>query len=115
MRARLKRLHSPDVADLETWSPASDRFGFLLEAMIGPSDGPGEEAFTMTVCTPAWFAAERMTEAIVRSGRHTLFVASYDYRALHGFIERAAHSVDGPDWGSLAVRLSWLGQWEFAK
>src|SRR3954451_10244314 len=51
MHARLKRLHSPDVRDLQTWSPVSDPFGFLLEAMINPSDGPGVESFTLAVCT----------------------------------------------------------------
>ena len=44
MRAMLKRLHSPDIYNLDVWSPGDERFGFLLQAMIGPSDSSDEES-----------------------------------------------------------------------
>jgi hypothetical protein len=114
MRATLKRLHSPDVGDLSVWSPPEEDFGFLLEAMIGPSDFAGEEAFALTVCTPAWFKAHRLEGTKIRAGVHTLFVNEYDYRALRAFIERAVHGVEADDWPALARKLAWLGQWVFA-
>ena len=49
MRAKLKGLHSPDIDNLENWSSGKKPFGFLLQAMIGPGDGPGEESFNLTV------------------------------------------------------------------
>jgi hypothetical protein len=114
MRARLKGLYSPDVGDLEHWSPADGSFGFVLMALVGPMDGPGEESFDLVVCTPDWFVAHQMDGATIRSGSHTLFVKTYDYRVLKEFIERAVHRVEADSWSGLAERLSWLGQWEFA-
>jgi hypothetical protein len=113
VRAKLKRLYSPDIPDLENWQPGEGPFGFHLQAMIGPSDTEGAESFDMTVCTPDWFA-EQMQGQAVRSGNHILFVPAYDYRALKSFIERAVQRSEAENWNSLANRLSWLGHWEFA-
>ena len=114
MRAKLKRLYSPDVPNLETWSPCDGPFGFHLDAMIGPADSKGEESFGITVCTPEWFANELMRDQNIRSGIHTLFVANYDYRALWNYIERAAQRSEGENWSEIGAKLSWLGNWEFA-
>ena len=112
MRAKLKGLHSPDIDNLETWSPGGGPFGFFLQAMIGPSDGPGEESFNLTVCTPEWFAAHRMETGIMMGSR-TLFVSVYDYRAIRTYLERAAQRTEGKNWREIAESLSWLGEWEF--
>jgi hypothetical protein len=114
VRAKLKGLHSVDIDDLETWSPGDGASGFNLDAMIGPSESIGEESFGITVCTPECFANEQMSGQSIRSGIHTLFVIEYDYRALRNFIERAAQRSEGKDWHEIAVKLSWLGKWEFA-
>jgi hypothetical protein len=40
MQAALKRLLSPDIADLQTHVPEDDeKFGFLLQVMVGPANG----------------------------------------------------------------------------
>jgi hypothetical protein len=114
MRAKLKELHSLNIDDLEHWSPDGDSFGFLLQAMIGPANGPGYESFDIVVCTPDWFADHEMANATIRSGHHTLFVKAYDYRQIRAFIERAVHAVEADTWSQIAERLSWLGLWEFA-
>jgi hypothetical protein len=113
MRAKLKRLHSPDIPDLENWYPGEGPFGFLLQAMVGPASSDGEESFDMIVCTPEWFA-ERMRGQLVMSGIHTLFISNYDYGAPKRFIERSVERSEAEDWSKLADRLSWLGHWEFA-
>jgi Immunity protein 8 len=112
MRAKLKRLHSPDIDELESWSPGDEPFGFTLQAMIGPSDSPGEESFNLTVCSPEWFAAHRMESGPVMGSR-TLFVSAYDHRAIKTYLERAAQRTEGKNWREIAEGLSWLGEWEF--
>jgi hypothetical protein len=43
VRATLKQLHSPDVFDLEAYSPDDKTcFGFLLQAIFGPENADGE-------------------------------------------------------------------------
>lgn len=55
MNAKLKRLHSPDIYNLENYQPeCAGSFCFLLQAMIGPEGEEGEESFDIEVCTPAW-------------------------------------------------------------
>lgn len=114
VRAKLKRLHSPDVWDLEKYSPGDVPFGFLLQAMIGPLDTDGEDLFQFVVCTPDWFADNLLRPTKIISGEHTLFVTEYDYKALRGFIERAVHREEAATWDDLARQLSWLGDWEFS-
>jgi hypothetical protein len=53
MKATVKGLHSPDVDDVQTYSPADkQKFGFLLQLFIGPEKGDGYESFEVMVCTP---------------------------------------------------------------
>jgi len=114
VRAKLKSLNSPDIAKLETWSPGDGPFGFHLDVFIATIDSEGEDRFGITVCTPEWFASEVMRGQAIRSGIHTLFVTTYDYRALWNFIERAAQRSEGANWSEIGAKLSWLGDWEFA-
>jgi hypothetical protein len=114
MRAELKALHSPDVQDLENWQPTDpERFGFLLQAMIGPFCGQGMESFDIQVCTPAWFGQNMLSDVDLRTGEHIIFMSRYDYRALVGFIERYCHRCEGETWRDVAQRLGRLGRWEF--
>jgi hypothetical protein len=113
MRARLKSLHSPDVANLQDWSPEDEAvFGFALQAMIGPEDGDGAEAFDILVCSPGWLSNE-MTDTGVRSGEHTLFLTRYDYHLLHRYIERRAGACEAATWPELTRQLGRMGHWEF--
>ncbi len=109
IQAELKKLHSPDVADLERFQPDGP-FGFLLQAMVGPKGTAGEESFDILVCTPEWFSAD-MRDDIV-SGRHFLFMKRYDYRTLKRFIEDYCASCQGESWQEVARKLSRLGHWE---
>jgi hypothetical protein len=112
MRAKLKGLHCPSIDDLENWSSGEEPFGIFIQAMIGPSDSPGEESFGLTVCTPDWFAANKMGDGVTSADR-TLFVKRYDYRVLLTYLERAAQRTEGKNWTEIAESLSWLGEWEF--
>jgi hypothetical protein len=112
-RAALRRLHSPDVHDLESYSPPDrGRFGILVQGMIGPEGEDGEEAFGFFVCTPEWLAAE-LRHADHLFGRHYLFVAEYDYADIYQALQRLCDRAIGPDWNAVAGILARYGHWEF--
>ena len=113
MKASIRRLHSPDVTDLVGYRPTdSDGFGFLLQVMIGPEGGEGEESFDVTVCSPNWLLARHNKEDVV-IGRHHLIMFEYDYLRLKRTIEEFCKSCEGATWKELALKLGRLGKWEF--
>ena len=113
VRARLQLLHSPDVSDLATWVPDDEtQFGFLLQAMIGPSDGEGAESFDILVCSPRWLERD-MSRSGIRSGEHLLLMTRYNHRLLLRYLEQRVNSCEAPTWSELAQQLSRLGAWEF--
>jgi hypothetical protein len=113
MQAKLKGLHSPDVSDLKTYIPdQEDNFGFLLQIMVGPSNGNGEESFDTVVCTPKWLLG-RYSASDVILGLHKLIVFQYDYSRLLSFIETFLAKCSGENWNEIASKLSDLGHWEF--
>jgi hypothetical protein len=112
IQAELKRLHSPDVLDLENWTPdLADDFSFLLQAMIGPKNGPGEESFDIVVCTPDWLKRNKGARPLI--GEHHLIVSQYNFRALRDFISEFVGDCTGKDWSEVARKLGHLGRWEF--
>jgi hypothetical protein len=109
----LKRLHSPDVLDLESYSPTDQTcFSFLLQAMFGPEGDEGEESFDVVVCTPSWLAREVERKGIV-DGRHHLIVGTFDLETIRSFLTRYANTCTGKSWQEAASKLSRLGKWEF--
>jgi hypothetical protein len=113
MRAVLRRLHSPDVSDLDTFEPSeTDNFGFLLQILVGPDGGPGEESFDVFICTPRWLLDNRSDDEIIM-GRHMLIMFRYDYARLHRFILAKVNQAIGANWDEVASHLARLGKWEF--
>ena len=112
MKAKLKRLHSPDVNSQNYWPEDSQNFGFLLQAMIGPEDAEGEESFDIEVCTPAWLKSQYSTTDIL-SGRHMLIVFDYDLDRIKNYISNHCEICEGTCWEEVANKLSKFGRWEF--
>lgn len=113
MRAALRRLHSPDIDDLASYRPERpDEFGFLLQMLVGPENGPGEESFDVVVCTPRWLEKKHNPQEML-IGRHYLLVFEYDYNRLLRAIEDLCDSAEGGSWGEVASKLSRIGKWEF--
>ncbi|OLU22201.1 hypothetical protein BVH03_25295 [Pseudomonas sp. PA15(2017)] len=113
MNAELKRLHSPDIYDLENYKPESPTsFNFLLQAMIGPAGEDGEESFDIDVCTPKWIE-ENCEQDVVLIGRHYLIVREYNYKKIDEFIRKFLLSCVGEDWNEVANKVARLGFWEF--
>ncbi|MCH9648384.1 MAG: immunity 8 family protein [Deltaproteobacteria bacterium] len=113
MRAVLRRLHSPDVDDLETWAPESGAcFGVLVQAFVGPQNGKGEESFDFTVCSPEWLARRHGRNAAVL-GRHHLLLFDYDFDEVRRAIESVINSAEGQNWQEIASKIARHGKWEF--
>lgn len=113
MKAEIKRLHSPDVSELHTWLPEDPAcFGFLLQVMVGPAGGDGEESFDFLVCSPAWLRRKYGADAVVR-GRHQLLLFSYDFDRLVSAVAKIVEEADGETWDEVASKISRYGGWEF--
>ncbi len=111
MRAALRRLHSPDVYDLSSWSPDNE-FGVLVQMLVGPEGGPGEESFDVTLCTPGWLAERVRQEGIV-DARHHLLIDTYDYDRLERYLCERVSACEGANWREVALQVARLGAWEF--
>lgn len=113
MNAELKRLHSPDIYDLESFKPENPEvFGFLLQAMIGPEGKDGEESFDIEVCTPRWLEETYGIDAAI-IGRHHLIVREYNYEKIVSTIKSFLRHCSGDSWSEVAEKVSRLGRWEF--
>jgi hypothetical protein len=109
----LKRLHSPDALNLESFTPVDPTsFSLLLQAMFGPEGNEGEESFDILVCTPRWLASEVERKGLV-DGRHHLVVSKFDLAQIRAFLVAYAKDCAGKTWPEAAVKLSRLGKWEF--
>jgi hypothetical protein len=87
---------------------------FSARLIVGPSDGPGEESFDLTVCSPEWLAEQCRTLGIVDGLHHVVVdMASFDQRVLRAWLEARVSAVEADGWSTLAERLGRLGSWEF--
>lgn len=113
MRAKLKRLHSPDIDDLENYHPdIRDNFAFLLQLMVGPAELDGEESFDVEVCTPLWLEDNYGRQDVV-VGRHYLIVREYSFPRIVHAIDVFLASCSGENWDEIAIKVARLGKWEF--
>lgn len=113
MDAELKRLHSPDIYDLEHYQPKNpENFGFILQAMVGPEGMEGEESFDIEICTPRWLEDTYSIKEII-IGRHHLIVREYNYHRIIATIKNFLQDCSGENWSEVAKKVSRLGRWEF--
>jgi hypothetical protein len=112
MKATIRSLHSPDV-DLDQFLPDDpEDVGVLIQVLVGPADGPGEESFDVMLCTPNWL------KSWIRShgptiGRHHLIVERYDLEQIRQYLSSVIEAEHGNTWQELASRISRIGKWEF--
>jgi hypothetical protein len=93
MRAVLKSLDlDPDPSTLPD-DPA--RFSLLARMIVGPPDGPGEESFDVTMCTPEWLA--HVANGGFYDARHHVVVNfdAFQKDALHAWLAQRVASVQG--------------------
>jgi hypothetical protein len=87
-------------------------FGLLVDARIGPADGPGATLFQFSVCSPSWMENE------VAAGeyywlRHYLLITRWDYDLVVGAVTKLCTSIEGSDWRGVTEKLSRYMRWEF--
>ncbi len=91
---------------------ASDDEPATLVMHVGPIDAPGEDLFTVSVCTP-----EALAKLIDRDGaligRHFLFVSHIDRARIESFVDDRLRRIDGETWSDLAGKIGRIGRWEF--
>ncbi len=113
MKATIRRFHSPDVEDLNSWSPRTPAcFGFLLQVLVGPQDAEGEESFDFIVCTPDWLKERHGDEAVVL-GRHYILLFKYDFDLVRKAITEIVEKAAGNNWREVASKIARYGRWEF--
>lgn len=109
----IRHFVSADIDDLENHRPADpERFSFVLDLLVGPTGGEGEEQFELVVSTPTWLA-ERYGPDEVVSGRHRLIVFSYDWVRIESFLRKAVSRCDADDWKGVAEKVGRFARWEF--
>ena len=113
MRARVRRFHSPDVDDIESFVPeAPSCFALLWQVIAGPADSDGEESFDIEILTPSALAS-RLASGSILSGRHKLFVFEYDYDRIASWITKQVENVEAGSWSDVAGKVARIGLWEF--
>jgi hypothetical protein len=114
MRARLISLTTTerDGDSLSSVPPQAGPFAIGIRALVGPSDGSGEESFDLTVCSPDWLAAELVKG--FRWGHGLLIVAKWDAEVVERAVRDLVLHTEGSDWHEVAEKLARYTHWEFA-
>lgn len=113
MKAQVKEIIGPDVADLPNFvADDPENFGFLIQLLVGPENQEGFESFDIVVCTPKWLSETHASDDII-IGRHHLIVFEYDFDRIMQKIESYIAEFDEDTWSTLAQKIARLGKWEF--
>ena len=89
-----------------------ETFGLLVQAMVGPDGGEGEESFDFVVCTVRWFDAQPFDKGFAWP-RHHLFLKRWDYATVERAISDVVRHAEGENWSSVASQIARYGGWEF--
>ena len=111
MKSALKGLHSTDV-ELASGVSVDERGSVLVQLMVGPANGPGEESFDVVVCNAGWL------DQVVRErgsifGRHYLFVDRIERGAVERAVTDYLSALEAPSWQELAQQIGRVARWEF--
>ncbi len=112
MRAIVRSIHSPDVDLSRDCVDDPTDFGFLLQLIVGPAGGEGEESFDVMVCTPTW-AGKIVKKQGPLIGRHYLFVERFDVERITDYLRAQVEGLEADTWQGLAEKIARIGKWEF--
>ncbi len=113
MRAEIKKIHSPDIQNLESYKPIeNDNFGFLLQLFIGESHKEGADSFDLTVCTSKWIKNNFILEDGFSLKDH-LIVSDYDFDEIKNYLENHINNLNETSWEKIAMKIDKIAHWEF--
>lgn len=108
IRPKLLDLYSADAPGGEPgrYAPADPENCCLwLMAFVGIEGEPGHDTYQLGVCTPLWLAGEGLARGYTW-GRSLLIVPRWDHGVVVRAIETLLGDLAGPDWATVAERLS---------
>lgn len=113
MKALIKSVWiDSDQISLEDYVPEDpDRFGLWIEFRVGPDTGVAADDFRVLVCTPDWVKQELVWKPVW--ARHVLLVPRFDLPVILAELHSLVARCSGPDWPSVATKLSRYAAWEF--
>jgi immunity protein 8 of polymorphic toxin system len=112
MRARLKRLSSDEVPDLEAYVPPErDAFAVPLVLEVGALGQRGRERFDLLVVTPRWLLTRHGPHGAI-VGRAKLIVFEWSYPRIREFLAREVERCSGATWPEVARKVGRLADWE---
>lgn len=112
MKALVRTFISPDI-QLDSYHPEDPKnFSFLIQAIVGPSDGPGEESVQFVVCTPEALKDRIAREGVIL-GRSLVIADSPHISQILATIKSAIERTQGANWKEVGGRLARLGIYEF--
>jgi len=102
--AELRRIHSPDLSEPDL-PPNPRACVVLIQVMLGPKGGHGEESFDFEIVAPVGAANAR---------RGRVVVECFDWSEVRALVSGRIASVQGQSWGEVASQLNEHWCWEFA-
>jgi hypothetical protein len=112
MRARLKKLTSDTIEDLEGFVPPQpDEFAVPLILEVGPLGLRGRERFHLLVVTPRWLQVRHGEEGQVL-GRGKLIVFGWSYERIKAFLTRKVEGCEAETWPDLVKQVARIAEWE---
>ena len=109
MRASLRRLHSPDLHDLQDLSDADNGRELLVQAFIGPEGGAGEESFGFLLTYEGDVAETSWRWSVGR-----LALSRMRYALLEAAVRDICNQIAADTWHDVARALARTLHWEFA-
>ena len=113
IKAEVKSIISPDIADFKSYYPEDDScFAFLIQVIVGIMGQKGGDSFDIEVCTPKWLLLNNSSSDII-FGRHKLIVFEYNIERILKSITGYCESCYGINWEEIAGKISRVAHWEF--
>ena len=108
MKAKIKRLQSPDV-DIPSYRPENPEFFvFFMEFFAGPENENGDDSFGITVCTLPWLERNKPDEIFF--GKNYLIVDRYDIGKIEVFLSNYCDRCLGDTWVEVASKIGRIAQ-----